>query len=130
MYRSSQQPLLIFLMDGVINHFLFFSLRKGYIDAHCIFAQVSDCIGSTGVAPERVNTCSTGVATERANTCSTGVATERATTWLNLHPLPLMCATMITALWSLLTWIGKHQGTTQRIQPGETGRALRVQCTP
>ena len=24
MYRSSQQPLLTFLMDGVINHFLFF----------------------------------------------------------------------------------------------------------
>ena len=105
MYRSSQQPLLIFLMDGVINHFLFFSLWKGYIDAHCIFAQVSDCIGSTGVAPERVNTC------------STGVATERATTWLNLHPIPLMCATMITALWSLLTWIGKHHDTTQRGQP-------------
>ena len=103
MYRSPQQPLLSFLMDGVINQFLVFSLRKGYIDAHCIFAQVSDCIGSTGVAPERVNTRSTGVATERANTCSTGVATERATTWLNLHSLPLMFATMITSMWSLLT---------------------------
>ena len=101
MYRSSQQPLRIFLMDGVINHS--FPLWTGYIDAHCIFAQVMSFVCPTGVATERVNTCPTGIATERVNTCSTGVATERATTWLNLHPIPLMRATMITALWSLST---------------------------
>ena len=113
MYRSSQQPVRILFMDGVINHF--FPLWTGYIDAHCIFAQVMSFVcptgvatervntRPTGVATERVNTCPTGIATERVNTCSTGVATERATTWLNLHPIPLMCATMITALWSLST---------------------------